>query len=54
MYKIFRNEINEKICLCTQKMEDIELFKIICKNSKYEIYEDDINVTNKYTSEKEN
>ena len=54
MYKIFRNEINKKVCLCSQTIEDIELFKVICKNPEYEIYENGVNVTNKYRIEKEN
>ena len=48
MYKIYRIEFGEKICLCSQPMEDEEQFKAICESLEYEIYLDDINVSDKY------
>ena len=48
MYKIYRKEVDRKICLCTQPFEDKEQFKTICKKTNNEIYLNDKNVSNEY------
>lgn len=48
MYKIYRKEVDNKICLCTQPFEDKEQFETICKNLNNEIYLDGKNISNKY------
>lgn len=53
MYKIYRKELNGKVCLCSKNFEDKEEFKSICKNLNYEIYEDGKNISNKYRPKKE-
>ena len=52
MYKVYRKEFGKRICLCSQSFEDKELFKNICKNSNYEIYFDNKNISNKYRQNK--
>ena len=52
-YKIYRNELNGKVCLCTQPFENKEQFKEICKNVNHEIYLNGKNITHKYRNKKE-
>lgn len=52
MYKIYRKELSGKVCLCSQAFENKEQFKIICKNSDYEIYLDEKNISSKYRPKK--
>lgn len=52
MYKIYRNQINGKVCLCSQPHEDVAMFKRICEYENYDIYLDDKKVTSKYKTKR--